>query len=357
LTTAEQVGVGDNAATELNVIVHRLATGLEKAEGEQRELEALERQLAECSLQRERNGVQLQEIERELRALFSEGDAEDEAQFRQRAHAFQRSMNLEEAREQHLRNLEKLGGRKDDQARFQEELGQCSPAKLAGERSDLDQEVMHLEEELSALQESYGRLDERREQLESAEELSSLRQRRNILLTDLEEAARRWSVLKVCLNFLQQARQIYEMERKQPVVRESENFFRAITDDKYQAILAPHGEESIQVVGANGTRYHLDTLSRGTAEQLYLSLRFGYIREFGRRARPLPVVMDDILVNFDPRRAKEAIKAMMELATENQVLFFTCHPESVALIREFDPGIPIWRLEGGKGFRIVDFRL
>jgi len=81
---------------------------------------------------------------------------------------------------------------------------------------------------------------------------------------------------------------------------------------------------------------------------LYLSLRFGYIQEFGRRARPLPVVMDDILVNFDPKRARAAISTMLELGEKNQILFFTCHPEAVSLIKELDQNIPVWALKGGE---------
>ncbi|MEJ2430222.1 MAG: hypothetical protein P8075_15085 [Deltaproteobacteria bacterium] len=35
----------------------------------------------------------------------------------------------------------------------------------------------------------------------------------------------------------------------------------------------------------------------------------------------------------------------MELADRNQILFFTCHPETVAMIKELDQNIPVWRLE------------
>jgi uncharacterized protein YhaN len=244
--------------------------------------------------------------------------------------------------------LENLSGRGQDQVRFQDELQRCSPERLQAERGELEQEVQKLEETLASLQEQFGRLDERREQLESAEELSALRQRRNGLMAELTDAAHRWSVLTICRRFLQEARQIYEKERKQPVVRESEHFFQTITNGRYQTIVAPHGEENIQVIGANDSRYDLNILSRGTAEQLYLSLRFGYIQEFGRRSRPLPVVMDEILVNFDPERVRAAITTMLELAESNQVLFFTCHPETFPLFKKIDKTIPVWHLQGGE---------
>jgi uncharacterized protein YhaN len=347
LASAEQVESGEFLGKEPEVIVHHLVLELKKAEDEQKDLETFANQLEDCRSQQGRNGLHIRELEKELEDLFEEGGAENEAQFRQRALIYKRRLRINEGLELHRRNLEKLGGRGEDQIRFQEELRQCSPERLSEEKSDLEQEVLELEREHQELREKHVRLDQRREQLESAEELSTLRQNRSVLVAELADATHRWSAVKVCLTFLKGARQVYEKERKQPVVRESENFFRAITDDRYQAILAPHGEESIRVIGSNGNQYDLDILSRGTAEQLYLSLRFGYIREFGRRARPLPVAMDDVLVNFDPRRARAAIRGMLELARKNQVLFFTCHPESVALIKESDQSVPVYRLEGG----------
>jgi uncharacterized protein YhaN len=42
--------------------------------------------------------------------------------------------------------------------------------------------------------------------------------------------------------------------------------------------------------------------------------------------------MDDILVNFDPDRAERAAEALHALAERHQVLFFTCHPRTAALV-------------------------
>ena len=345
---ARQLDVKDILIKDVESVVHRLVAELERVEEDERNRDTLQRQLVEYKAERERNEVHLQEVEKELQDLFTEGGATEEAEFRQRAHNYKLRMAAQEALEQHSRSLENLSGRGQDQVRFQDELRRCSPERLQAERGELEQEVQKLEETLASLQEQFGRLDERREQLESAEELSALRQRRNGLMAELTDAAHRWSVVTICRRFLQEARQIYEKERKQPVVRESEHFFQTITNGRYQTIVAPHGEENIQVIGANDSRYDLNILSRGTAEQLYLSLRFGYIQEFGRRSRPLPVVMDEILVNFDPERVRAAITTMLDLAESNQVLFFTCHPETVPLFKKIDKTIPVWHLEGGE---------
>jgi len=345
---AQKLEVSDISTEDVEAVVHKLVSELEREEEAQRSRQAHQQQSVEYKGELEQINVQLQEVEEELKGLFTEGGATEEGDFRHRASLYEQRLTARAALEQNLHNLENLGGRDDDQVRFQEELHRSSPERLQTEGDELQQEVQELEDKLASLQEQFGRLDERREQLESAEELSALRQRSKGLQAELGEAANRWSALTICLRFLQEARRIYEKERKQPVVRESEYFFRSITNGRYEAIVAPHGEETIEVVGAHGGRYELDALSRGTAEQLYLSLRFGYIREFGRRARPLPVVMDDILVNFDPQRAQASISTMLELAERNQILFFTCHPETVNLIKEVEQEIPVWRLQGGE---------
>ena len=68
------------------------------------------------------------------------------------------------------------------------------------------------------------------------------------------------------------------------------------------------------------------SLSRGTVEQLYLCLRLGLAETFAERAESLPIILDDVLVNFDPGRAASVAEALADTAERHQVLFFTCHP-------------------------------
>ncbi len=69
-------------------------------------------------------------------------------------------------------------------------------------------------------------------------------------------------------------------------------------------------------------------LSGGTAQQLYLAVRFGLVEHFAETAEPLPIVMDDILVNFDPERAQLTARSIERLAESQQVIYFTCHQET-----------------------------
>jgi uncharacterized protein YhaN len=86
----------------------------------------------------------------------------------------------------------------------------------------------------------------------------------------------------------------------------------------------PFGEKKIVVEHSSGRMMDSANLSRGTAEQLYLSMRFALAEEYARKAS-LPLILDDILVNFDQQRMEQTIALLAQISTKHQVIFFTCH--------------------------------
>ena len=59
--------------------------------------------------------------------------------------------------------------------------------------------------------------------------------------------------------------------------------------------------------------------------------------EFARRSVALPLVMDDILVNFGPDRAHALAQVLGGFADEHQVLLFTCHPATRDMVARTVP--------------------
>lgn len=72
------------------------------------------------------------------------------------------------------------------------------------------------------------------------------------------------------------------------------------------------------------TPRRLLTLSRGTADQLYLAVRLAVCDLVLGGEDPAPLVLDDALVNFDDERLKLALELLRELAGARQILLFTC---------------------------------
>ena len=85
---------------------------------------------------------------------------------------------------------------------------------------------------------------------------------------------------------------------------------------------------------ADGVEVTPAALSTGTREQLWLAVRLAYVRQYCDASEPLPLILDDPLVNFDAARARATLKVLAAFAERSQVLMLTCHAHLVALARE-----------------------
>ncbi len=125
------------------------------------------------------------------------------------------------------------------------------------------------------------------------------------------------------------------------MLQQASAFFQVMTDGRYQRVIVPLGQTRLEVESEDGNLQGTDRLSRGTAEQLYLSMRLALVREYAKHAGPLPLVVDDILVNFDPDRAQAAIKVLKEVSTTHQILIFTCHPHVSNWFKDCVPDLTV----------------
>ncbi len=234
-----------------------------------------------------------------------------------------------------------------DLTAFLSGAGDADFARLEKTRVHLDGRVAARREDLKSLVEKRAALVHEQKGLVSSEELEELRCREEELLQDIRSLSREWAVLASAGYLLDQARKRFEEKYQPMVLRDASRFFKTITRGRYEKILVPLDGSGIKAVDAEGGMKSPEMLSRGTAEQLYLSLRFGYILNYSFGGEMLPVVMDDILVNFDAARALSAVRAVSELSRERQVFYFTCHPHMAAMFREVDADAGFYRMEGG----------
>ncbi|MBE0416688.1 MAG: AAA family ATPase [Coriobacteriia bacterium] len=161
----------------------------------------------------------------------------------------------------------------------------------------------------------------------------------------ISEHAERYAVLSLASRLLQRAQERYERERQPEVVREAERIFATITGGGYTRLSVPLGASAIEVFDASASAKDTGRLSTGTAEQLYLALRLALIGQLEETGAALPVLMDDVLANFDPERKAGAAAAVAELARTRQVVVFTCHPETAEVLGSAEPGLSTLSLD------------
>jgi len=153
----------------------------------------------------------------------------------------------------------------------------------------------------------------------------------------LAAAVDRYLVTSTAARIVGRAQERYERERQPEVVKRAEEIFRTITGDRYVGLSVPLGSNRLEVFDDHAASKSTDRLSRGTAEALYLSLRLGLISQLDDIGPGLPLLMDDVLVNLDPERRRGAAMAVADLARQRQIVLFTCHPDTAALLGEIAP--------------------
>jgi uncharacterized protein YhaN len=139
------------------------------------------------------------------------------------------------------------------------------------------------------------------------------------------------------VHLMDRARETFDRERQPEVVRVAGRVFARMTLGRYTDVRIPM-DSGISVVSAAGDLKPVTELSQGTAEQLYLALRVGLISSLGVTGGNLPVLMDDIAVNYDPERLAAASMAITELVSARQVVLFTCHPATAEVMLSSVPG-------------------
>lgn len=78
----------------------------------------------------------------------------------------------------------------------------------------------------------------------------------------------------------------------------------------------------------------LEYLSEGTKNQVYLAVRLAICRLALGEEDPCPLILDDVLLTFDDTRAKRALRLLLELSRDRQILMFTCSGREEELLRE-----------------------
>lgn len=331
LCAALDIAVAGDAALR-DARVTAMADRLEHARTEVRRAAELDVRVSKLEERRAPAAALVARYRAALDAHLAGAGCPDAEALRQRAAAAAVRQRIRAAIREHRERLAGIAGGPAKIEALVAEAGAADTAALEAREIEARATLERLEAEEREATSRIGALDAEIRRLEAAEEVGTRRQELVALEGSAATLAREWAVRAIALRLLEETRARYERDRQPDVIRAAESHFERITGGRYARIVAPPGESSVRVETEGGESRVTDELSRGTSEQLYLALRFGLIEEFARHGEPLPVVMDDILVNFDADRAARAASAIRDLATRHQVLYFTCHRWTAELL-------------------------
>ncbi len=190
----------------------------------------------------------------------------------------------------------------------------------------------------------YGEASARLRELADSTRLSELDEKAGELRAEGTAAAREWRRAVLAGWIIRAGLNGFVRDRQPAVLAAAGCRFSAMTGGRYSGIMQPPGESAIRAVRSDAFTLSPDQLSRGAREELYLALRLGLAADFAERGTNLPMLADDVLVNFDPARMRKALESLRDHSRNGQLLFFTCHPHISDCMIDIDPSARVIEL-------------
>lgn len=146
--------------------------------------------------------------------------------------------------------------------------------------------------------------------------------------------ARGYARLRLAHALLARVIQRYRERHQGPLLARAAALFARITVGSFAGLVVDWDDDGQRLLceRPGGERVPVAGLSQGTRDQLYLALRIAAVEQHLASRGPLPVIVDDLLAQFDDDRALATLEVLAELATRTQVLCFSHHRHLLTLV-------------------------
>ncbi|MGO9110819.1 MAG: AAA family ATPase [Thermoguttaceae bacterium] len=296
--------------------------------------DVIRRRLRKLRRARAKGEESIARLHQRRKQLLRQCGAESEEHLHRLVAEATRVENLRREHEQIENDLAATIGTRASQADLRQHLEGPAAAHLDASRDDLRARLAGIEREIHQRIEKRGQLTAQMKSLVDDRQLAARQLDLAALQQRIDEAIGRWQVLAVTGQILESIRASYETDRQPETLQEASGYFSQMTQGRYHRVWTPVGERVLRVEDHQGHWLPVEVLSRGAREQLFLSLRLSLAAYFARRGAPLPLILDDVLVNFDSERAKAAAQVLRDFAAQgHQMLIFTCHEHIAKLFR------------------------
>jgi DNA repair exonuclease SbcCD ATPase subunit len=232
-----------------------------------------------------------------------------------------------------------------------ERILQNTPAHELEKRWEtLTTRVAGAEERIGQLQLRQGEINQEMKTLAGDRRLAEAKLELSSLERQIDLCADHWRTLGFTTCMLEKVCEIYESERQPETLREASAFLKQLTEGKYVRVWTPLGKNALRIDNDKGQSLPLEVLSRGTREAVFIALRLSLAAAYSRRGATLPLVLDDVLVNFDTIRATSAAKVLRDFAAlGHQVVMFTCHEHIMRMFDSIGVQVRVLPVQGQAG--------
>ena len=298
------------------------------------------RQIRELRRQGERIAGRVRRLQHKRTSLLTSAGASDDEHLQRLEERRQQTMNLNRQREVLVEDIAAALRASDDEALVRDELQRYGQEELQKRLAQYRDNATQVETQLKERLHRRGELTQQLKSLTANRQLPNAHIELATVERQLKDGLARWKELSATTNLLRRVYKRYEKDRQPETLGLASEFLGRMTGGRYTRIWTPLAEDVLLVDDSGGRSLPIEVLSRGTREQLFLALRLALVSGYARRGIRVPMVLDDVLVNFDVERTVAAVEVLTEFARAGHQLFvFTCHDHIVRVFQDFDAEI------------------
>lgn len=199
------------------------------------------------------------------------------------------------------------------------------PAALKENKAQLETQIAHKQDQINNLHAENAKLENQMNVLANSDKYFAEKQKLADLESSLNENVEEYLANLLTSNWIARGLDLASNERFPKMLEDAKKYFKLLTGGRYVDIEL---DKKLKVKRADGKKFEVEYLSRGTSEQLYFALKLAFVEQVADKIA-LPILIDDAFVNFDAQRTNYIVELLKELAKKTQVLIFTARQDLV----------------------------
>lgn len=213
------------------------------------------------------------------------------------------------------------------------EVDELATIEIEPEIQEIDASIENLDATLKEQGPRLGELREKRSLLTADGEAADMANEAELALTLVAELGDQYVEILLAKHLLEAEIEEYRKTHQGPILARASELFKSLTLKRYAGLESDTDEKSRPILLARTTANKLldvNSLSTGTRDQMYLSLRLSALEQVIERRGTIPIVLDDLFVHFDDERTQAGLTVLGDVSRQAQVLLFTHHQQVAA---------------------------
>ena len=216
---------------------------------------------------------------------------------------------------------------------------QCEDLGADALKAELDRLARDAQDAVAAiasLGDTFGAQRTAFDALEGGAHAARAEMQRQEALAAMADSAERYLRLQTAVRLLKWSIEKFRVARQGPMLSKASKLFKELTLHAFSRLLVDAEGDPPRLFGIrpNGEQVDVTGMSEGTRDQLYLALRLAALELQAEQGFHLPLIADDLFINFDDGRTVAGLKVLAEVSRSTQVVLMTHHDHLMKLAEQ-----------------------